>query len=222
MKRTRIAFVAAVVTTLGACAADGTTGADAFGGADAAAEDRQVYLGMVSRIADRGQAQAALAFLDEYELRHPRDADAWSLRGGALLQTGDLAGAEAAFLWLHGKGHRPVADYGLGRVAAARGDWAEAAKNFSKAVELAPSNARYLNNLGYAQLQLGQFDAAYAALARAVQLDPANIVTRNNFILAADRSGRREEVARAMRKLDEGEQKRVSAMIETWNQTATP
>jgi Flp pilus assembly protein TadD len=221
MKAVRTALVLLLPWLVPACAMDGPAHPD-FAAADETAEERRVYLAMVRRLHERGQARAALAFLDEYELRYPRDAEAWTLRGGALLDIGDLAAAEAAFLWLHGEGYRPVADFGRGRVEAARGRWPEAIRHFTAAAELAPSNPRYLNNLGYAQLAVGWFDAAYGALARAVQLDPANVVTRNNFILAAHGSGRAAEVERMIRTLDDGERRKVAAMLDRWNPAATP
>lgn len=179
--------------------------------------ERDMYLSAVRALLQQNKAQAAIAFLEDYERRFPDDMNAWSLRGEALVRSGDAAGAEAVYTRLFRRGVRPEADFGLGQVHAIRGQWWRALTRFKDAADMAPANPRYLNNYGYALLKNGKVDLGYKMLARAFELDPKNPQLRNNYILAAHVAGRREETMRALGGLPHGELEGVMRMLSEWS-----
>src|SRR3546814_14747484 len=60
-----------------------------------------------------------------------------------------------------------AAQAGLGKIAAARGDWAGAVHAYERAVAAAPLHFAYRNDLGYALLQTGAVDRAAFVLRQA-------------------------------------------------------
>ena len=206
-----LAFVSALALT--ACAQTPDLAEAAVNVPD---EIRRMHLSVVRGLSDQGKPQAALAFLDDYDLRFPADPEAKAVRGEALLRTGRRAEAERLFQGLYDTGHRPAADFGLGQARAASGDWVAAARHFEDAVRLAPTNVRYLNNCGYALLKVGRFEEAYQTLARATQLDPKDERARNNFVLAAMRSGRTLQAERVLAALESSERESVAAFVARW------
>ena len=150
-----------------------------------ASSTRKLYLNIVQGLIDQGRYKAALAYLDQYAVNQKGDAQYLALRGEALLGTKQYDAAAATFTDLAGTGLAAEGYAGLGRVAAARGDWTQAAEHFGNAVAARPSSAEYLNNLGYARLHLGQ-DALQQAefnLRQAYELDPNSTSIRNNLVL---------------------------------------
>lgn len=61
--------------------------------------------------------------------------------------------------------------------------WREATYRFEKAVELDPTYPEAWNNLAIAQEQLGNFPEADRAYTKAVELDPGNVLIRQNYDL---------------------------------------
>jgi Flp pilus assembly protein TadD len=149
------------------------------------ARSRRLFLALVGGLRDQGKTGAALAFLDDYDRAYPDDPQARLLRADCLLALGRAADAAPVYRALLGGPQAAAAQSGLGRVLAAAGQWAQAREAFAAAVALAPSNAHYLNNLGYAAWQAGDRAAAEFALRKAAELDPRNPVTRNNLALCA-------------------------------------
>ena len=61
--------------------------------------------------------------------------------------------------------------------------WREAAYRFEKAVETDPTYAAAWNNLAIAYEQQGNFNDANKAYSKAVELDPNNMLIRQNYDL---------------------------------------
>lgn len=61
--------------------------------------------------------------------------------------------------------------------------WREAAYRFEKAVETDPTYAAAWNNLAIAYEQQGNFNDANKAYTKAVELDPNNMLIRQNYDL---------------------------------------
>ena len=61
--------------------------------------------------------------------------------------------------------------------------WREATYRFQKATEIDPTYAAAWNNLGIAYEEQGNFDAANKAYTKAVELDPDNVLIRQNYDL---------------------------------------
>lgn len=164
---------------------------------DSDARARKLFLGVVGGLRDQGKSRASLAFLDEYERSYPDDPDAKLLRADCLLDVGDAKQAEALYKGLSRGEHAAAAHAGLGQVAASQRSWAEAADEFGEAVRLSPRTIRYVNNLGFAEMQAGRYERAEFSLRKAAELDPRGAQARNNLILCVHREGREDE-ARSM------------------------
>ena len=216
MKVYRSLFTSAVFSLLlTACAhMDGSTSGRS---ASTPAQDRDVYLSLVSAIDDGGKPQAALAFLDDYLARYPNDDRALLLKGDAYFKSGQLSAAAKTYQALLAKGSSPAAEFGLGRAKAAQGDWSGAITYLSLAYQHSPANPKVLNDYGYALLEVSKTEQAYQLLGRAHELRPDDPIIRNNFVLAADRSGRTDRVDEVMRKLDRADQVRLRAFVNKWS-----
>jgi Flp pilus assembly protein TadD len=73
-----------------------------------------------------------------------------------------------------------VAHASLGAVLLAHGRDVQAAQHLERAAELAPAEAGTWSNLGVALARLGRAEAARAAFARALELDPELAEARRN------------------------------------------
>jgi Tfp pilus assembly protein PilF len=71
----------------------------------------------------------------------------------------------------------------FGIKVAQNGLWNEALYRWQKAVELDPSYAAAWNNLAIAYEHEGKFDLAKKAYEKALQLDPKNLMIRQNYDL---------------------------------------
>ena len=158
---------------------------------------QELYLIVVQNLRKEGQSHAALAYLDDYDMRFPDDPRARLLRADLLVDVG--AHAEAAAIYrdfLDDRKLAPGAYAGLGHVAAAGDDWRAAQTAFAEAAQRQPVNAKYLNALGFAQLMNGDLRGALFSLRKANELAPANATFRNNLVLALKLSGQEADAAR--------------------------
>ena len=84
----------------------------------------------------------------------------------------------------------------FGIKVARNGLWKEAAYRWEKAVQIDPTYAAAWNNLAIAFEQQGNFDRARDAYEKAVELDPKNLLFRQNYDLFKeinDRTKRRRD-----------------------------
>ena len=83
----------------------------------------------------------------------------------------------------------PANEYFLrGNAYLDAGQFAEAARDYSSAIELDPTNSVYFNNLGLALRYMEQFDAAIEAYDKAIALDPGyRDAFTNRGVVLADR-----------------------------------
>jgi Flp pilus assembly protein TadD len=72
-------------------------------------------------------------------------------------------------------------DFGI--KVAQRGLWKEATYRWERAVEIDPTYAAAWNNLAVAYEQQGNFDEARKAYQKAADLEPDNLLIRQNFDL---------------------------------------
>lgn len=180
------------------------------------AEEDALYIALIRGMNERGQSQAALAFLDDYLKRHPNDVEALSLKGEALLRTKQYDAADQIYIALDKRRVQPVAAFGLGQVRAQVGDWKGAVPQFARAASAAPTDARVLNNYGFALLKTSDFPKAYDILARAVQLSPQSQQIRTNFAIAALNSGREQQVDGILQPIPAAEREAALSFARSW------
>lgn len=170
---------------------------------------RKLYLLVVDGMRRDGQARAALAYLNDYDRIYPNDPQASLLRADCLLSIGQADQAAPLYQALTGTGeYAAAANAGLGQVAAQRKQWPAAVAKFQTALSLDPSHAEYVNDLGYAQMQVGDYAAAVNTLGQASELDPANALMRNNLILSLHLAGRDKDARRLIQDIADPAQRR--------------
>ncbi len=185
------------------------------------AAQSDLYLGVVEGLIRQQRYQAAIAFLAKYQRSGAPTPRFLKLTGDALSGAGRYDEAIASYRGALGSDLAAAAYDGIARAQSARGNWAEAARNFRQATLLDPSNADYLNNLGYAQLKQGLkgagLDTAVSALERAHELAPDSIRIRNNLALAAASSGDRAQLHTLLDTIpDGGRRKLLADFAQNW------
>jgi Flp pilus assembly protein TadD len=150
----------------------------------------------------RGDPATAFTYADGLQREHPGDAEVLMLRGVIYRDKGLATEAEADLreaIRINDKlaeAHAALAmTYDLGR------QFDQAEPEHRRAVELAPQNARYLNNLGFSLFLRGKLPDAITFLGRAARLDPTNHRVRSNLGFAYAGSG---DLRRAAREFEMG------------------
>jgi tetratricopeptide (TPR) repeat protein len=117
----------------------------------------------------------ALVVVDADSIPATASAEAYLEAVIAMEQVGSVQIAHRAYATaLRRWPSNPLALGGLGNSAYALGDYAHAERAYRALLALNPNHAQGWNNLAYALIQLGQREAALAAIARARALDPEN------------------------------------------------
>lgn len=190
----RCAAALALLSLLGACASKDLAGYGVGPQAERAVLAQQankdpapdtpgMYLGLIDKMQAQGLYFASLAHIDAYDKQYGASPDSILLRADALRMTDQPAAAAAAYEQLlktplATRGYR-----GLGLIAGAAGDFARAAQALQQAVQLAPTDAATLSDLGYALLRNGDVDAARVPLMKAAELDQTNPKIVSNIAL---------------------------------------
>ncbi|MFM0293334.1 MULTISPECIES: tetratricopeptide repeat protein [Paraburkholderia] len=190
----RCAATLAALSLLGACASKDLVGYGVGPQAERAVLAQQankdpapdtpgMYLGLIDRMQSQGLYFASLAHIDAYDKQYGASPDSILLRADALRMTDQPAAAVAVYgqllkTPLATRGYR-----GLGLIAGAAGDFTRAAQEFQQAVQLAPTDAATLSDLGYARLRDGDVDGARVPLMKAAELDPTNPKIVSNVAL---------------------------------------
>ncbi|MCF4166123.1 tetratricopeptide repeat protein [Zavarzinia compransoris] len=208
--------LAAAVLTTGCARSAPTRSVDGVASNAPTPEEDQLYIALIRGMNERGQSQAALAFLDDYLGRHPGDVEALSLKGEALLRTGQTDEADQIYIQLDRRRIQPVAAFGLGQVRAKVGDWKGAVPQYARAAKAAPTDSRVLNNYGFALMKIEDYAEAYDVLARASQLSPESTQIRTNFAIAAMKSGREAEVPKILARIPEEERGATLSFVRSW------
>ncbi len=137
---------------------------------------------LARELVDRGDARAALPVADALCREHPGDAGALLLRGIAYRELGlmDEAGRDLRAAISH-DASRAEAHSALAVLYDREGKHDEAAQHHVRAVELAPDEPRYLNNLGFSLFARGKTREAIGAYERGIRLAPADLRLWNNL-----------------------------------------
>jgi Flp pilus assembly protein TadD len=148
-----------------------------------AVDSRATYLKLVEQMQRDKQWFASLAHLEALEQRWGASPEATRLRADAQRQTGQAAASRTSYRTLIGTPLEGAGYHGLGLLAAADGDDAEALKMLAQAQRRAPTDALLLSDLGYAQLRAGHRAEARVPLMQALQLQPDQPKVQANVAL---------------------------------------
>ncbi|VVE56584.1 Flp pilus assembly protein [Pandoraea terrae] len=203
-------LVSTLVALLAACSSTQTGG---YGAAPSAADlmraeqeadaqarkpdSKDVYLSLIRQMQGQGMYFASLAHIDGYRQQFGSTPDVELLRADALRETGQPAQAEAAYRKLLGGEQAGAAWHGIGLLAGLRHAYGDAAQALKEAVRLEPTEALYLNDLGFALLWSGDVGGARVPIAQAAELAPTNRKVLGNlavYLLVAGERGRAEKV----------------------------
>ncbi|MGU7769336.1 pilus assembly protein [Burkholderia sp. MR1-5-21] len=206
----KLAGVAAIAASLGACSTFKESGygvgaqaeraalMDAAGQKPAAPDTPGMYLGLIERMQSQGLYYASLAHIDAYEKQYGASPESILLRADALRMTDQPAASAAVYTQLlntplAARGYR-----GLGLIAGAAGDFERASQALSQASVLAPTDASMLSDLAYAKLRSGDVQGARVPLMKAAELDQSNPKIISNLTLYLLASGRTRDAQKLM------------------------
>ncbi|WP_258187502.1 pilus assembly protein [Trinickia symbiotica] len=156
-----------------------------------------VYLALIDRMQAEGLYYASLAHIDAYEKQYGATPESTLLRADALRITGQADASASAYRSLLGTPLAARGYRGLGLLAGAAGDFADAGRELAHASELAPIDATTLSDLGYARLRDGDVAGARVPLMQAAELDAHNARILSNIALLLLAQGHTHE-ARAL------------------------
>ncbi|MBO9469460.1 hypothetical protein J7355_05060 [Endozoicomonas sp. G2_2] len=195
----RVAMAALCLALVGGCASQRVSPRDLPGSTLEAArgpdENARLYTDLIRQLISQDRLYAALAHLQAREQEFGVTDELRLLRADILRKMDDLGGARRLYEQLLDTPYVGQAHHGLGLIIA-RDDLAAGEVHLQKAVALVPTDARMRNDLGYAKLRQGQLAQARLQLATAYQLDEANELNRNNYILLLLAEGNDRKAAR--------------------------
>lgn len=177
-------------------------------GGDSAASDKlqdeaphlkadEIHVDLIRQMLDRGQYYAALAHIEDQKRIGGSD-QLTLLEGDARSQLGQRVQAEALYRSLLRSRYAPQAYHGLGLLYATT-DLDSAIRNLRDAVERAPTDVDFRNDLGYALMEAGRYTEAMTELSTAAELAPTQMKSRNNLIELMMLVGNEDAVQRLAR-----------------------
>jgi len=168
----------------------------------------QLMLALIRESQAQGRYFASLAYIDAYRQRFGASDQLAALQADALRRTGQAEQSEAAYRKLLGGDQAAQGWHGLGLLAGARGDYAQAAQDLQRAVQLAPTDAQMLGDLGYARMRAGDRAGARVPLGKAAELDPANTKVLANMALLLVVEGNAMQAQQLMDRANLGQEAR--------------
>lgn len=166
--------------------------------AGAAIDTRSTYLKLVEQMQKEGLWFASLAHIDALEQRWGVSPESTRMRADALRQTGQASSSEQAYRRLIGTSLESAGYRGLGLLAGARGNFAEAVQLLKQAQRLTPTDAALVGDLGYASLRAGQIADARLPLMQALQLRPDSAQAQSNLALYLEITDQSEQADKLM------------------------
>lgn len=137
-----------------------------------ATDPRSAYLAVLGELRATGQHYAVLAHLQSFEAEFGESPDTLMLRADALRATGQGEAAGRVYTRLLATPRAAAGHHGLGLLAGARGDMAQAATLLGRAVALEPTNPVLQSDLGYALIAGQRLGEARGPIFTAAQLAP--------------------------------------------------
>ncbi|MCQ9616986.1 tetratricopeptide repeat protein [Paenalcaligenes niemegkensis] len=171
-----------------------------------APNQREIALNTISEVQQQGRYFASLAFIDAYVSEFGRNAEIDVMQAEALRSTGQFEESQALYESLVAGSEAALAHRGLGLLAGQQQNYPQAARHLSKAVQLRPTDARLLSDLGFAQLRSHQLAQARVSLGKAAELDPENAKVLSNLALylLVDGQEQRAQAVMAQLKISDG------------------
>ncbi|MGJ7528236.1 tetratricopeptide repeat protein [Variovorax sp. GB1P17] len=166
--------------------------------ASANIDTQPTYLRLVEQMQQEGLWFASLAHIDALEQRWGVSPESTRARAEALRHADQPAQSEAAYRRLLGTPLEASGYRGLGLLAGARGDYAEAVRMLKQAQQRNPTDALLLNDLGYASLRAGLVADARLPLMQALQLKPDNPQAQANLAMYLEMTQQHEEATALM------------------------
>lgn len=148
-----------------------------------------MLLSLIAEAQRRGRYFASLAYIESYTQQFGSQPRVEALRADALRMTGQSQRSEAAYRSLIASGQAAHGWHGLGLLAGARGDFAQATQYLRRAAQAAPTDAQILGDLGFACLSSGDLPGARLPLGQAAELDPGNPRVLSNLALLLELEG---------------------------------
>lgn len=161
-------------------------------------DTQATYVKVVDQMQQQGLWFASLAHIDALEQRWGITPDSTRLRADALRQTGQADLAETTYKRLLSTPMESAGYRGLGLIAGARGNYAEAAQLLKQAQRRTPTDPLLLSDLGYANLRAGRVEEARLPLMQALQLQPDSKQAQANVALYLEVTNQREQATALM------------------------
>lgn len=166
---------------LGGCAGQSAQGLGAlFGGPGCGKPDadQQLALNLADEMLNEGRPHASLAHLEQL----PNTLDQVRLRKARVSRLLGRSEAEPLYRSLLGGCLAAEGEHGLGQLASARGDDAQALQSLQRAVRLAPTDERVRNDLGVVLMNLGRYGQARFEFLTAIELKDDNALAAVNLV----------------------------------------
>ena len=179
---------------------------------------QETYLSLVKQMQAKSLWYASIAHLDALDKQWGASSDSRLMRADALRQVGQFNAAATIYQGLLGSAKDGAARYGLGRIAAEKGDFRNAAQQMEQARMSNPVDSQLLTDLGYAHLRARDLNAARIPLMQAAQLNPEDAQANVNlslFMMVSGQAPQAEEFMR-QRKLDAQTQQAVKEQASEW------
>jgi tetratricopeptide (TPR) repeat protein len=109
------------------------------------------------------------------------------------------------------------AEFFLGRIAKADGEWEQAAQHFEKSIGVAPNYADSHAELGLAKMHLGDVAGAKSELDRALSLNPQSYLANSNLLTLYQRTKNPgiEAQQKRLQELDSSRSEKQELMVRT-------
>ena len=147
-----------------------------------AQKSTEIHVDLIKQMLDRGEYYAALAHIQDAR-NNGGPADTLNvLEAHARRHLGQKREAEALYKAELNGPYSAAAWHGLGLVYA-DADLNNALVCLRRAVEKAPTDVIYRNDLGYALMEAGRYSLAMTELSTAAELAPGEVKSRNNLII---------------------------------------
>lgn len=145
------------------------------------AKSDQLSLGAINQRISDGNLYAALAQLQALPGANP----AVAIKRAEVLRRLKNADASAWYERISQDCEMAEGFHGLGLLAAEQGDWPQAVSRLKRAVAKSPADPRFRNDLGFAQLMVGEMDAARFEFRTAAELNAQDRLPLFNLMLLA-------------------------------------